>query len=112
MDCMTLLSVEIPQELLEKLKHTGRSPQEIIVAALEEKLEHGQPPRPLEPSREERAARLLAAGFVREPDAYDNPDVQAWIGMPEKERKQLISEMEAMWFADSAISQSLIENRT
>ena len=108
---MAPLTVEIPERLLAKLKRTGRPAQEVIVEALEEVLSSKPPQGQEELSRDEIVKRLLDSGFARNPDEYDSPEVQAWLALPEEERKSIIAEMDALWFPDSAVSQAIVEQR-
>jgi hypothetical protein len=108
---MALLTVEIPEKLLAKLKRTGRPAQEVIVEALEKVLNGKPAQEPEELSREEIVKRLLDSGFARNPDEYDSPEVQAWLALSEEERKRIVAETDALWFPDSAVSQAIIDQR-
>jgi hypothetical protein len=108
---MALLTVEIPERLLSKLKRTGRPAQDVIVEALEKVL-NSKPTQASEAlSHDEIVKRLLDSGFARDPEEYDNPEVQAWLALPEEERVQIIQEMDSMYFPDSPVSHFIIENR-
>lgn len=89
---MAVVTVEIPEPILAKPKRADRPPQEIIVQVLEDALETGLLDRLNEPSREELIRQLLVSGFVRNPDEYDSPDVQAWLAMPEQERDRILAD--------------------
>ncbi len=108
---MALLTVEIPEKLWSKIKHTGRPAQEVIVEALEKEF-NDQPTAALEElSRDEIIRQLIDAGAVHAPEEWDSPEVQAWLARPESERQKIIKEMNEMIFSDSPASNFIIENR-
>ena len=76
---MALLTVEIPERLLAKLKRTGRPAQEVIVEALEKVLNSKPTPAAEALPRDEIVKRLLDSGFARNPEEYDSPAVQAFL---------------------------------
>lgn len=108
---MALLTVEIPERLLAKLKRTGRPAQEVIVEALEKVLNGSTSAKPEELSREEIIRHLVESGTVHAPEEWDSPEVQAWLDRPESERQKIIKEMNEMYFSDSPASSFIIENR-
>ncbi|MFN8491804.1 MAG: hypothetical protein U0350_29660 [Caldilineaceae bacterium] len=68
---MALLTVEIPETLLSKLKRTGRPAQEVIVEALEQTLNGVLvEEESTKPTRREVVQHLIESGAVRDPDAY------------------------------------------
>ncbi|MDQ3247670.1 MAG: hypothetical protein M3Q45_00540 [Chloroflexota bacterium] len=108
---MALLTVEIPERLLAKLKRTGRPAQEVVVEALEQTLARSLPATDEQPAREELVKRLVDAGLVRDPEEYDSPDVREWLALPEAERQKIVAEIQAIWFPDSFASQTIIQDR-
>jgi len=111
---MAVVTVEISEKLLAKLRGTGRPVQELIIEALEQLFNSeiqakAQPPT--EPSREEVIQQLVAAGLAREPGSWDTPGAKAWRERPEAEKQQLIQEMQATYFPDSFASNLISENR-
>lgn len=134
---MALLTVEIPERLLAKLKRTGRPAQEVIVEALEEtfdnevaneeiallaaqgleqeenKLGHDRARKPASEDlpREEIVRRLIEAGFVRRPEEFDSPATREWLALSEQERQQHIKAMEEVYFPDALASRIIIRNR-
>lgn len=107
---MALLSVEIPDRLLTKLRRTGRSAQDVIIEALEKTL-NAKPVQQPEMSREEVERRLLESGFVRNPDEYDCLAAQEWRELTEEEKQEHLKEMGEFFFPDSPASNFIIESR-
>ncbi|MEZ4870142.1 MAG: hypothetical protein R3C14_52925 [Caldilineaceae bacterium] len=111
---MALLTVEISEQLLVKVRRTGRPVQEIVTEALEAHLNGGtteSKPQPAEPSRSEIIQQLVTAGLIRAPGTWDTPGAKAWRERPEDEKQQLIKEMQTTYFPDSFASNLISENR-
>ena len=109
---MTLLTLDIPEELLLKLRRTGRPAGEVIVETLEQKFQEETSYTNQEASSVELARRLIASGFVRDPTEYADPEVKEWLALPETERVRIISETDSLYFSDSPASRAVIENRS
>lgn len=111
---MSIVSVEISEKLLTKLRSKKRPVPELIIEALEP-LGNSDPKRKAqttnEPSREEVIQQLVAAGLVRAPGSWDTPGAKAWRALPEAEKQQLIKEMKDTYFPDSFASNLISENR-
>lgn len=111
---MTVVTVEISEKLLTKLRSKGRPLQELIIEALEQLVNGAteQKVQPTdEPNREEVIQQLVAAGLVRAPGSWDTPGAKAWRERPEAEKQQLIKEMQATYLPDSFASNLVSENR-
>lgn len=137
---MAAVTIEISEKLLAKLQQTGRPPQEVIVETLEYAFEHKSPlihqelfsvensdegderveyirpkrkqtPKAQDLPRSEVFRRLLEAGFVRSPEAYDSPAAQEWLALSEKERQQHIQAMDELYFPNSPASTYITESR-
>jgi len=114
---MAVLTVEISEKLLAKLRRTGRPIQDVITEALEQRFngvngENEEKDQDLiEPSREEFIQHLVNAGLIRQPGSWDTPGAKAWRERPEAEKQQLIKEMQATYFPDSFASNLISENR-
>jgi len=111
---MALLTMEISEKLMEKLRSTGRPVEDVVVETLEEKFidvdeADAQPSESL--SREELIQRLVAAGLIREPGTWDTPGARAWRELSAEEKKQYFQEMETIYFPDSFASNLISQNR-
>ena len=107
---MAVLTVEISEKLLTQLQQTGRPAQEVVIEIVEQAFSNVAP-KEEDLSPDEVIQRLRAAGFIREPEVYDSPEVQEWLALPDEERKKITQEMDEMYFPDSPASQFIIENR-
>ena len=111
---MGLLTVEISEKLLAKLRNTGRPIEDVVVETLEEKFidvdEVGEQSSD-SLSREELIQRLVAAGLIREPGTWDTPGARAWRELSAEEKKQYFQEMESIYFPDSFASNLISQNR-
>ncbi len=111
---MAILTMEISEKLMAKLRNTGRPVEDVVVETLEEKftdLHEEDKQSSVSLSREELIQRLVAAGLVRDPGTWDTPGAKAWRARPEAEKQQLVKEMQATYFADSFASNLIGENR-
>ena len=117
---MAVLTVEISEKLLAKLRGTGRPIRDVITETLEQRFngvngvngENGEKEQDLiEPSREEVIQQLVDAGLIRKPGSWDTPGAKAWRERPEAEKQRLIKEMQATYFPDSFASNLISENR-
>lgn len=111
---MGLLTVEISEKLLAKLRNTGRPIEDVVVETLEEKfIDVDEVGEQLSDSlsREEVMQRLIAAGFIRQPGTWDTPEAKAWRELPESEKARHRKEMEAIYLPDAAASTAIIRNR-
>ena len=111
---MALLTMEIPEKLLAKLRNTGRPIEDVVMETLEEKFidideTDAQPLVSL--PREELVQRLVAAGLIREPGTWDTPGAKAWRELSEDEKKRYFQEMESIYFPDSFASNLISQNR-
>lgn len=111
---MSIVSVEISEKLLTKLRSKKRPVPELIMEALEPLGDSNpkQKAQPItEPSREEVIQQLVAAGLVRAPGSWDTPGAKAWRTRTENEKQQLIKEMQDTYFPDSFASNLVSKNR-
>ena len=110
---MALLTMEIPEKLLAKLRSTGRPVQELVIEALEEKFvdETGENDSNLNLSCEEVFRRLLEGGYINKPEEFNSPIVQEWLALSEEERQQHKAEVSALYFPDSPASNYIIDSR-
>lgn len=111
---MALLTMEIPEKLLAKLRSTGRPIEDVVMETLEKRFsdvdEAGEQPL-VSLSREEVVQRLVAAGFIREPGTWDTPGAKAWRELSESEKARHHKEMEAIYLPDAAASTAIIRDR-
>ena len=137
---MALLTVEIPEKLLTKLRRTGHPEEEVIVEALEKMFnlsahpkhesESGEndiptnkPEESIHPRkrknqqleknlpREEVIRRLVAAGLIEEPGSLDSAAARAWRDRPEEEKQLHLKEMNELYFPDALASRIIIRAR-
>ncbi|MCB0107930.1 MAG: hypothetical protein KDE53_18540 [Caldilineaceae bacterium] len=110
---MALLTMEIPEKLMTKLRSTGRPIEDVVVETLEEKFidKTEEDDADINLSREEVFRRLLESGYIRKPEEFDSPVVQEWLALSEEERQQHRAEVSALYFPDSPASNYIIDSR-
>jgi len=109
---VTTLTVDVPNELLAKIKQSGRSVQELIVESLERTLNDRAAISLIkEPTKDEIVQRLAEAKLIYMPNTWDSPAAQAWRDLPEDEKAQHLEERLHMRFAGSPAASAIIEER-
>ena len=111
---MAVLTIELTEELLAKLKKTGRPVQDVIIEVLERAL-----PEHIEPiytqrdnlSGEEVIRRLQDAGLLHDYEEWDMPEARAWRDLPEEKKREFIDAMDSIYFPNSEASRFLIDNQ-
>ncbi len=109
---MTTLTIEVPDDLMEKLAQRQEPIQEMVIAILKDAFDNGRETSLFDESSEEYAVRhLYQMGFLSETENGDDPLANEWDGLPEEEKQMHLQEVESLMLKDSALSRYIIENR-
>jgi hypothetical protein len=108
---MAVIQVDIPEKLWERLQQTGRPIEEVVVEALEKAFDCDLATMEGHLSRQKIIRRLIESDTVIDPGAWDDSYAQAWLDRPERERNNLIAEMDEEWHPGSTASRAIIDGR-
>lgn len=108
---MTILTIEIPDDLMVKLESEAGSVQEVIVDLLKRAFDTDLVAPKEQSSKAAMIHRLEESGYLAAARYWADPVADEWKDLSEEEKKKHLDEVDTNYLADSAVSRYIIENR-